>query len=268
MSTRGWIRILLLIWAAWLLSMIYLSIQQPPIWIARDAITRNSAFIELEALIPIQDGTRVRLATTAPGIIPPAPVAVKKGRARIRVPLPEGVGSHGMHLWSALPADGGVPRDISNGTLTILDSDAPWIAIDIDPLIADRPWKSLGSEDPPIPHTAVLDGLLRLSQHAVLVCSTQLREDQLPLFRKWWDRHSFPVSVIYPESDLISLSALLTSRLGAPVFQLTTVDRLTKEENRGSLSLSALPVSRNPADWQQVETQLLNLLAQKERERR
>ena len=268
MSASRWIRILLFIGAAWLLSIIYLSRQPPPVWIARDAITRSSSFIDLEARIPVRDGKLARIATTAPGITPPAPVSVKKGRAQIRVPISASVESHGMHLWSALPASGEAPPAISNGTLTILDPHANWIAIDLDPLIADRPWDSLGTEDPPLPHTPVLDGLLQLSQHAVLVCSTRLREDQLPLFRKWWDRHSFPVSVIFPESDLLSLSELLASRLGAPVFHLTTVDRIPEGENRTPYSSPAFPVSRIAADWQQVETQLLNLLMLKEKEQR
>ncbi len=268
MSASRWIRILLLVWAVWILFMMFLSNQATPVWIARDAITRNTTFIDLEALIPVRDGLRVRIATTAPGLVPPAPVAVKNGRMQTRVPIPEDVGTHGMHLWSALPATGEAPPAISNGTLTILDPHAPWIAIDIDPFIADRPWSSLGTEDPPLPLTPVLDGLLQLSQHAVIVCSTRLQENQLPLFRQWWDLHSFPVSVIFPETDLISLSEELTVRLGPPVLRLIPAEKISNDTKPIPEISPAIAISGDPAEWQQIETRLLDLLALEERKNR
>ena len=268
MPASRWIRFLLIAWAAGLTFMMFLSNQQAPIWIARDAITRNTHFIDLQAVVPVKDGSPVRIATTAPGLVPPAPVTVKNGRMQTRVEIPEDVGSHGMHLWSALPATGEAPDAISNGTLTILDPQSPWIAVDIDPFIADRPWSSLGTEDPPLPHTPVLDGLLQLSRHAVIVCSTRLQEDQLPLFRQWWDLHSFPVSVIFPETDLISLSEELTARLGPPVLQLIPADKISNDTKPIPERSPAIAISGDPVEWQQIETRLLELLALEERKNR
>ena len=252
MPARIWIRGLLLIWFVVFFFILLLPETNPPTWIARDAIIRGGPFIDLAASVPVRDGELIRMATTAPGIVSPTAAEAKDRRVSLRVPIPDNASSHGLHLWSALPDNGEAPRKISNGTLAILDPEARWIAVDLDEGVANLPWDSLGTDQPPIPNSGALDGLLLLSQHAVIVGSTRLPESRLPLFRKWWDLHSFPVSVIIPESDLPMISERLTARLGPPAFYLSAERSDSNRED--SFRFSTPHITCKPEHWPGLKT--------------
>ena len=120
--------LLLILWAGWLLLMVSFSFQKLPIWIALDSISRPGLNLELEASVPVRDKSLIRIATTTPGITPPAAIPVKGGRFKTQIPLPANNAQiHGLHLWSALPAGNKMPQAISNGTIAILDPDVLWI---------------------------------------------------------------------------------------------------------------------------------------------
>ncbi len=257
-----WIRTLFTAWILWFGFMIALGFaaKSSRFWIAMDAVTRTGQNLILEANVPLPTGTSVRMATTAPGFTPPPPVSVLDSIAQFSISSPE---STGIHLWSALPVEGSLNSSLSNGTLAVLEKDAHWVAIDIDEIIAQQPWRKLATTTEPFPYASAHFGMLELARTHLLICSSRIPLRLMPKLRSWWDNQHMPVVVVAPESSLTEMLEDLIPRIGPPRIILMHSDQKdgfqkamrTSSNSSDLTSATVLTVGKNtPQLWEDCVT--------------